>query len=117
MSEKIRLYSLIEDSKDSGSSCNNDIDDSMAAPEVSNHYDLLKRDEPVKTYKDGRSRRPRHKMEVTTTRFIQENNEGDECTKKMIILRKEQRGNIRRSRISLVEEKLLAVCESKSTTW
>ena len=127
MSEKIQLYSLIVDNKDSDSSSDsnpsNDLDNLTVDPEVTNHYDLLKRcpDEPAKTYKDGRSRRKRsfiasgnHKLEVT--RFIEENSGGDECTKKMIILRNEQRGNFRKSHISLVEETLLAVTESKSRT-
>ena len=100
MSEKIRPYSLIEHNKDSDSDWNpsNDSDNSTASPEVANHYDLLKScsKEPSKTDQDGRigrSRRARsfvasgnHKLEVTTTRFIQEG--GDECTKKMIILLK-----------------------------
>ena len=126
MSEKIRLYSLNEENKDSDSSTDphssNVSDNSTASPEVTNHYDILKScsDERVKTYQHGRFRRKRsfvasgnHTLEVT--RFIEENGGGDECTKKMIILRNEQRGTIRKSHISLVEERLLAVTESGST--
>ena len=123
MSEKIQLYSLIVDNKDNDSNPSNEFDNLTEGAEVINHYDLLKScsEEPAKIYQDGRSRRPRsfaasgnHKLEVT--RFIEENSGGDECTKKMIILRNEQRGNLSRKRISLVEEKLLAVTESSSTT-
>ena len=125
MSEKIQLYNLIGDNKESDSSSDshptNDFDNSSPGLEEADHYDLLKpcANDLLKTIPDGRSRRPRslnasgsHKLEVM--RFIEDKSGGDDSTKKMIILRNEQRGNFRRSRISLVEEKLLAVTDSKS---